>query len=423
MKTKYLLSLLAVASVSTLTGCLSSSTSNLDGVLILQAYGTGGKDECALSHSFVELYNTTNSTITLDSSSLHYSEGTNVWEKFNLEGSIAPNTSFLITFDECVDAVNNIETGDLNFDYTINNKGIKFCLMNNQEDLVYINPYTSNASGYIDMVCATDSTGEIDAAEGNYVTGQSKQKSVRRIDLEDTNDNETDFEIIDYSTLSTNSITQYSPKNQAYGVHDAIVIPSVEQTDNTLLIYQVYGNSCKDESAINRSFIELYNNSNNDINLTGYSIQYMSESESTWSVIILEGTIKAYSSYLIVGNESSDGGVYGNIDDSSADMVVDFTLSNDGYAVCLLSTITSLETINPFETELESYIDMVGCNISYYENTAVDKPSKQKGIVRTSLDDTNNNANDFEIVDYRTEGVWEKYSPKSSGYGQWIPFS
>lgn len=420
-------SLIALCIMSTmlLVGCeneenVSTTTSDLNGVLIFQAYGTGGKDACALSESFVELYNTTENTINLEGSSLQYSEESIYWTVFELEGTILPNSSFLITFDTCSDAVNQISTADINFEHEINNKGIKFCLMNNTTELKTINPFDSNVSGYIDMVCATDSLGTIDAAEVDFVIGQSKQKSVRRTSLTDTNNNADDFEIIDYSSLTSSDIDLYSPKNQTFGTHNPIIEKQIEETENTLLIYQVYGNALKTESAINRSFIELYNNSNNTIDLTGYCIQYMSENETTWTVINLTGSIPAYSSFLIVGDESSDGGVYGNILDSQADMVIDgFTLSNDGFAVCLLSDTTALGVDNPFTSDLDSYLDMVGSNISYYEGTAVDKPSKQKGIVRTSLVDTNNNLNDFEIVDYRVDGIWEIYAPKSTEDGSW----
>lgn len=333
MKKSCILGLISLAAVTSLTGCFSNEVTELDGVLILQAYGTGGKDECALSESFVELYNTTEWTISLDNSSLHYSEGGNTWEKFNLTGSIAPKTSFLITFDTCDDATNQIAVGDLSFDYTINNKGIKFCLMNNQDDLLYINPYSSNADGYIDMVCATDSSGTIDAAEGDYVIGQSKQKSVRRTSLTDTNDNSVDYEVIDYSFISASSIAQYTPKNQSYKEHDANFVSILEETSNTLLIYQVYGTGGKTDSAINRTYIELYNNSSIDVSLNGYSIQYMNYEETTWSTIELTGTIKAYSSFLIVGFTTNTTGVFGTLVDSDADMVVDFELHNDGFAV------------------------------------------------------------------------------------------
>ncbi len=426
---KILLTLLVVSSLTIITGCGETTTDtnddlniNYDGLLILQAYGTGGKEECALSSSFVELYNSTNNSISLDGTSLQYCEEGNLWNVFELSGTILGNTSFLISFDTCEDAVNQIYTADLQFDWEINNKGIKFCLMDNNEQLDVVNPYESNSSGYIDMLCATDSSGTIDAAEGNYVIGQSKQKSLRRKSLIDTNDNSIDFEVIDYSSLTATNIEQYSPKNQTYGSHNPIITPTIEETDNTLLIYQVYGTGEKTDSAINRSYIELYNNSNVVVDLTGYSIQYMSYEEATWSIIELSGSIPAYSSYLIVGSTSCEQGVYGTINDEEADFATEFHLSNDGFAVCLLSNTTLLsEQTNPFDDDLDSYIDMVGSNVSYYEGNAAEKPSKQKTVIRSSFDDTNNNANDFITISFKDiVDAWNTYAPKSTSNGPWV---
>lgn len=417
---------LALLSTLALTGCSDTEndtkkvSTSLEGVLIFQVYGTGGKDDCALSNSFVELYNTTDNTISLDGSSIQYSMGQNEWDMFKLSGTIDSKSSFLITFDECDTGVNSIMDGDLTFDYTIDNKIGKFCLLESTELLTVVNPFESEVENYIDMVCTTDSTNTVDAAEGIYVSGQSKQKSIRRVDLNDTNDNSLDFEIVDYSTLSTNSIINYIPKNQSYGQHNPIVENVLEQSDNALLIYQVYGTGGKTDSAINRTYIELYNNSNEDLVLKGYSIQYMSESESSWNIIELTGTINAYSSFLILGTKTNTEGVYGTLEDDDADMVATFELSNDGFAVCLLSNTISLETVNPFESDVEGYIDMIGCNIPYYENTSAPTPSKQKTVIRTSFDDTNNNANDFITISFKDDTTaWETYAPKSSSSGEW----
>lgn len=421
-KTKSLLLSSLLLGLTCLTACNDDNitiTNDLEGVIIFQAYGTGGKDDCPLSNSFVELYNTTSTTIDLNGSSIQYSEEGNEWTMFELSGTIDPSTSFLITFDECETSSYDIKKGDLSFDYEINNKGIKFCLVDNTELINVINPFTSNIDGYIDMVCATDSASTIDAYETDYVIGQSKQKSIRRTSLIDTNNNSLDFEIVDYSILTNTAKDNYSPKNQAYSTHNPIIESVVEETSTSLLIYQVYGTGGKSDSAINRSYIELYNNSSVDINLDSYTISYMSVTDETWSVISLSGVIPAYSSYLIVGTTSCETGVYGTI--TEADLFDDFELSNDGFVVCLLSDDTNLnDTLNPFESEISSYVDMLGSEMAFCENTAADKPSKQKTVIRTSFEDTNNNSIDFTTISFKDdESAWNIYAPKTSTYGEW----
>ncbi len=421
-----------------LTGCSqtnnSTPSSNIDGVVILQVYGTGeisasSLNTPALSNSFIELYNTNDFDVDLSLSSIHYAEEGNEWSKLNLNGVIKSKSSFLIVSNDTQEySVSEIVEYDMLWDVKINNKGIKVCLLNNTDTINVINPYNNKGNkinGYVDMVCATNNDGTLDAAEGMYITGQSKQKSVRRKNLVDTNDNSYDFITMDYSLADAELLDKVLPKSSSYGSYDPFegLMYDVE-TNNDIVILQVYGTGNNTDSAINRSFIELYNTSDEDINLSNYSI-HLKNKDNEFVKEVLTGTIKAKSSYLIAGRVMTT--VNANLYIEEYDHFVDWRIDNKEFAVCLLSNTNDITT-NPFNNGvIDGYVDMVGIDSSVFETTPFTGISKQKTARRISLDDTNNNSKDFQIIDFNITGTLTNeqkayYSPKTTTYGSYDPF-
>lgn len=70
----------------------------------------GGKDEVGISHSFIELYNPTDSEVDLSSYAIHYKSSAadtdygDKWYKFNLSGVIPSKCSYLIRCQEHSDS-------------------------------------------------------------------------------------------------------------------------------------------------------------------------------------------------------------------------------------------------------------------------------------------------------------------------------
>jgi hypothetical protein len=211
------------------------------------------------------------------------------------------------------------------------------------------------------------------------------------------------------------------------------------EPDIDLRILQVYGTGTdKTDGAVSHSFIELYNNSDSDLVLTGYSIQY-STGGTEWVKLDLEGTIKAKCSFLILGKRQNTAPRL-DIPDNHADQIWDITLSNKSFKVCLVQDTGLLTAVNPFDTDgqgarAEGYIDLFGSidndksdgvTIDGFETEYADYLSKQKSARRKTLDDTDNNKNDFEAVDYRidkgmTDEMLVYYGPKNTTYDQWNP--
>jgi hypothetical protein len=268
-----------------LTGCSDGSGNKKDPVkpgknpdqlagkiLILQI---GAATDGNISKSFVELYNNSDKQVVLNGSSLQYAAGFSTggtggapdavkdvkdgpWKKINLEGTIPPYHSFLILGGADTENRINPDTvvtpmvnpalsftsgyGDMNIaDFYVSNRAVKIVVMSNQKGLSddLKNPFTNDGAGesvagYVDMVGVKNGNNDsILGFETALAPSFSKQVGVRRKNLEDTDNNSVDFEIITYNNLvtrtgnSTSDISAYSseygryrPKNSAYGAWD-----------------------------------------------------------------------------------------------------------------------------------------------------------------------------------------------------------
>ncbi|WP_217594917.1 choice-of-anchor I family protein [Cohnella sp. GbtcB17] len=195
-------------------------------VVINQVYGAGlaAASDAWASHGFIELYNPTSAAVDLTGWSLQYADRgssaktgpTQGWEKFNLAGTIPAGGYFVIAgkaTGAATPAVDLMGRVDLTWDRFINNKGLKVALVDNRTLLTAVNPFNvdgaqAKSAGYVDMVGtgSNDSGSDIDGYETAYPTGDaqgtSKKKAIRRVGGKDTDNNQSDFVQIDYSSSS-----------------------------------------------------------------------------------------------------------------------------------------------------------------------------------------------------------------------------
>jgi len=563
-------------------------------ILILQAYGSSA-DAAGISHSFVELYNVTNTAIDLSGLSIYYADGTNQpnvttdgqWKRISLDGkSIPAKCSFLILGQKQSATAARYQIPDDYYDindssFTLSNRAFKVALIEGNAELTVQNPFNTDGAGtkvagYIDMVGAANTYPAEDSINGYEISParNSGSVAVRRKNLNDTDDNGTDFASLDYRPWSTGNpdrmtdeqLERYKPRNAEYGAWNPL---TGEKTDLAIENVTINGNGVKngalninvagqvtlsagivpsdadltgvtyawsvsDESPsgvitlpssvnsatilitaaeegtakvnlnvkgpgigpdgitgtidvtvvqgtaslmilqigaatdgnIQRSFVELYNNTNLTITLDdAYSLQYATGTkvaaneteDGEWKKINLSGTILPYSSYLILGPQKTTAGgdspaalQFDNND--SADFYLEtFELSNRAVKVVVMNNQTLLTVQNPFNTDgsgtkAAGYIDMIGIindatdkilgsegETTYISN--VYRISKQVGLRRISLVDTDDNSVDFIAITYsqlvtKLGGVITAYSneyeikrPKNQLFGAWNPIT
>ncbi len=193
------------------------------------------------------------------------------------------------------------------------------------------------------------------------------------------------------------------------------VFPAYAAENGHVIINQVYGAS--DDGYADHSFIELYNPTNQNVNLNGWSVQYRSSASGNqtngWAVLKLTGVIEANGYYLIrCGTVTKPSGSY-QVPQGNQEW--DMILHNKGVSVALLSNGTPLTdaftgdiTADGF-TLPEGFVDLaaVGGNDGTanqappaYEGAFASIQSKKKAIRRNGFADTDNNKADFKEVNY-----------------------
>jgi hypothetical protein len=239
------------------------------------------------------------------------------------------------------------------------------------------------------------------------------------------------------------------------------VINVGESVKGQLLIFQVFGTGDDGGRAVNRTFVELYNSSDYDINLNGASLWFADGNSSQpakdepWEKIRLNGIISAKGSFLVTGPEilEKDNRTGENI--PAAHMIPNgygdienpqFILSNRAFKVALLYGSAELTDgiQNPFNVngiEVNGYLDMIGVRNDinrdsiYGFETAPARNSRSETVRRRNLIDTDNNqgyhtehapdgTGDFismRYADFSAEEIGV-VRPRNAGSGGWDPF-
>ena len=187
------------------------------------------------------------------------------------------------------------------------------------------------------------------------VQNQENSANISKITVSNTAFTITTYQVSDMSVIDTFTIK----KNSGTQTVDPI-------------IDQVYGGGGKGETPISNSFIELYNPSGEEIDLSAYFIKYGDK------ILPLNGVIPANGSYLTVGGAETTTDEYLTYDLPDADMSCDWVINNKNYTIELIKDGTAVDSVTA-------------------GNSDATKISKQKSLKRVEH-------GDFALV------VWEKES-------------
>jgi hypothetical protein len=451
-------------------------------VIILQVAGTGTATDGNISHSFVELYNPGAETVDITGWALYYRSDIGVesanfsWDKLDLSGTIPAKSSYLI-LGKKMSTVANLKLDDLEntadktwTDKVFSNRGFSILLRSETGAIsnTVEKPTKENVPGYVDLVGVYNDIEDpakdqnyIKAFEGTAALGDiTKQKSARRKNITDTNNNFEDFQAISFRPydgkvgVTDEQRDYYKPhttkKPWETGLFDSPAYPPPLPPSEGLMILQVYGTGITpdpNDGGVTHSFIELYNNSDTAVLLGTYSIQIApgkkqngKDAEETWVKYDLSDSIPAHGSYFIRGNCTHTDQATNTkllvLDELTPDLNLEnLQISNRAFKVALVSNQTLITAVNPFNTDGEGttapgFVDLLGA-VNSASNDAVDGfetavaavITKQASARRKNLTDTDNNSYDFVKISFNNDDLTnrDKYKPRNTKTGSWTP--
>ena len=184
---------------------------NIQHIIVNQVYG--GSNDGYASHSFIELYNPCDVEVNLNGWELQYRSsedgGDTAWHELTLTGKISSKGYYLVRCGEVEQPSGDYQVpdGDQEWNIAIHNKGVSVALFSKDvtldADFVGGVNTSSLPEGYVDLLAVQGNDGNDEQMPPVYEeaaqAAQSKKKSVRRTDYTDTDNNNADITVIDYS--------------------------------------------------------------------------------------------------------------------------------------------------------------------------------------------------------------------------------
>ncbi len=155
-----------------------------------------------------------------------------------------------------------------------------------------------------------------------------------------------------------------------------------------VIINEVYGGGGNSGATYTHDFIELYNPTDEDIDLSGWSIQYASKAGDFNTKFTLSGIIKAKSYYLIQCGK----GAGGTMSLPSPDASFDIAMAKDSFKVALADN--DVKVTSPSDSNVVDFVGIGEAN-SYEGSGTGPKLDNPFSASRTNFIDTNDNASDF----------------------------
>ena len=196
----------------------------------------------------------------------------------------------------------------------------------------------------------------------------------------------------------TVSVYALEEETKTYRMHETFV-PAPDDGDrgktgsSTLVIYSVYGSGGNTDGTVSHNFIAIKNISENEIDLTGYTVSY-SENSTDLAEKSLSGSIAAGEVYIIRCAAANTTSAVINIADNRTNAEwSDLSIDNKTFSLKLTFNDTVVDALA---------VDAKGGSAVAGEGTPVNDMSKQKIIIRKGAD-TDDNSADFEAVSFKGE--------------------
>ncbi len=169
-------------------------------------------------------------------------------------------------------------------------------------------------------------------------------------------------------------------------------VTSITPTGTNVVISQVYGGGGNSGSTYRNDFIELYNPTSSDVDLTGWSVQYASSAGTNWQVTDLSGTIKAGGYFLI----QEAAGTGGTTNLPSPDATGTIPMAAASGKIALVGSTTALSGACPTGAPIVDFVGYGSANC-FEGSAATPTLSATIAAIRKAdgATDTNNNSADF----------------------------
>lgn len=330
-------------------------------VVISEVYGGGGNSGATYKNDFIELYNPTNAAVDLTGWSVQYASatGTGAWNTTPLTGSIPAKGFYLVQEAIGAGGTLNLPTPDATGTLALSGTTGKVLLANTTTAQTGIKPTGAQIIDLVGFGTANGFEGTAVALAPSNTTSIERKATSTSTAATLALGGTEEFAGNGYDSDNNNTdFVAQTPNPQ----NSTVVEPTGA---NHVVISEVYGGGGNTGATYKNDFIELYNPTNTDVSLTGWSVQYASATGTgSWNTAPLSGTIKAKSFYLI----QAAAGTGGTLNLPTPDATSSLNLSGTTGKVALSNTTTALSGANPTGA---SIIDLVGFGTANgYEGTA-----------------------------------------------------
>ena len=160
-----------------------------------------------------------------------------------------------------------------------------------------------------------------------------------------------------------------------------------------VVISQVYGGGGNNGATHQADFIELFNRSNAEVDLSSWSVQYTSSAGTTWQRTPLSGKIQPGQYYLVQEAVGAGAGVALPQPDATGTLAMSATAGK----VALVSSTTLLTGASP-TANVQDFVGF-GTAANFSETAPTPTLSNSTAAIRNDggCTDTNNNAADFTV--------------------------
>jgi DNA/RNA endonuclease G (NUC1) len=358
-------------------------------IVISQVYGGGGNAGSTLRNDFIELFNRSDNPVDLTGWAVqHYSSSNTVWLATPLSGIIQPHSYYLVQEAAGTGGTVDLPTPDAAGTIGLSSTAGITALTNTADALASQCAVTAAVMDFFSY----GGSGASITCSGKPAVGGPLNSSigVSRV-----------LGGCKYTPAATDfSIGAPAPRNSSSPVNNCTT--TSEETAPHVMISQIYGGggnaggTSTPPAVFKNDFVELYNPTDGDVDLGGWSIQYAPATGTVGSSLVqpLGGIIRSHEYFLIaLGSGGSTGA---DLDQPRITGGINMSATNG--KIALVKRYGLLSGNCPITDP--DVVDYVGYGTADCFEGGLTAPSgsNASGLIRTANSDTNQNRTDFSVA-------------------------